>query len=197
QSSPGGLELRARWGIRPVLVPSRLSRQRRRRRGIPRGAGAYSASAGSPCDSPRDRHLGFRQGHGGASQYRVAERGGSRLDLGAALEPSPGGIPPASGGRLARLQQRPAGRASGGGKVAGAWGGISVRVEILRHLCRRATPQRVGLVEQGLDRTQALGGGDGAPGYSPNPTGDLGQDPPLAAAHIPLRVGPLYHSVLK
>src|SRR5208282_6311442 len=118
----------------------------------------------SPCDSPRDRHLGFRQGHGGAGQYRLAERGRIRLDLGATLEPSPGGIPPASRGSLARLQQRPTGGASGGGKVAGAWGGISLRLEILRHLCRRATAQPLGLVAQGLDRTQALGGGDGAAG---------------------------------
>ena len=56
---------------------------------------------------PRDRHLGFRQGHGGAGQYRLAERGRIRLDLGAALEPSPGGIPPASRWKVYPLAAAP------------------------------------------------------------------------------------------
>ena len=130
-----------------------------------RSPGTHPPPARSPHDSARDGHSGFRQGHGGAGQYRFAERGRIRLDFGAALEPGPGGIPSARGRSLAGVQQYSAGRASGGGEVAGARGRISRRLKVLGHLCRRATAQPVGLFSKVLAALKRLAVEMARPGH--------------------------------
>ena len=140
---------------------------------------------------PETVTLVFDKGTAALANTVLAERGRIRLDLGAALEPSPGGIPPASGGSIARLQQRPAGRASGGGKVAGAWGGISVRLEILRHLCRRATAQLSASLSKVLGALKRLAVEMARPGNRLTPAGIEAKIHRWLVGPLPLRVGPL------
>ena len=59
---------------------------------------------------------------------------------------------------------------------AGAWERVSLRVEVLGHLCRRATAQPVDLAEQGAGSPEAAGGGDGTARQPPHRGRDRGQD---------------------